>query len=93
MKEKKSIRITIAAGYLLITLLISGIIYTWFNEWWELESLEKENQQINDFRKDIHNVYVRMMELSLLGESILEWEDKDVETYHILRISVDSILC
>ena len=56
MKEKKSIRITIAAGYLLITLLISGIIYTWFNEWWELESLEKENQQINDFRKDIHNV-------------------------------------
>lgn len=57
MKEKKSIRITIAAGYLLITLLISGIIYTWFNEWWELESLEKENQQINDFRK----VYITCM--------------------------------
>lgn len=94
MKDKtQSVRIMIAAGYLLIALLVSGILYTWLNEWWELESLEKENRQINDFRKDIHDVYVRMMELSLLGENILEWEDKDVETYRILRTSVDSILC
>lgn len=34
-----------------------------------------------------------MTGLSLLGESVLEWEDEDLEHYHIRRMAVDSLLC
>ena len=31
--EIKNIRTLMAMGYLLIALLVSGIVYTWFSEW------------------------------------------------------------
>ena len=37
------IRRIIASGYLLITLLISCIVYIWYNEWQEMETLEFYN--------------------------------------------------
>ncbi|MBS7398803.1 MAG: hypothetical protein KIG92_00735, partial [Prevotella sp.] len=30
---------------------------------------------------------------SLLGETILEWNDKDIEHYHARRMAMDSMLC
>lgn len=38
-------------------------------------------------------MYVRVVELSLLGETALEWEDEDVQAYHRKRLEVDSLLC
>lgn len=83
----------IAAGYLLVCLLAGGIMYLWLQEWQELEALETENKQINAFRQEIHHAYAKTIELSLLGETILEWEDDDVQTYHRKRLEVDSMLC
>ena len=87
------LRILVAAGYLLMCLLASGIMYLWHYEWKEIEALETENQRINNFRQEIHHVYGEMTGLSLLGESVLEWEDEDLEHYHIRRMAVDSMLC
>ena len=86
-------RTMIAAGYLLICLLAVTIMYLWFHEWWELEALEAENCRINAFRQEVHHIYARTIDLSLLGESVLEWEDEDVQTYHRKRMEVDSMLC
>lgn len=83
----------IAAGYLLMSLLAVGIVYLWFYEWQELEALEAENRRINGFRREVYHVYGEMTELSLLGESVLEWENKDLELYHVRRTAVDSLLC
>ena len=68
-------------------------MYLWHYEWKEIEALETENQRINNFRQEIHHVYGEMTGLSLLGESVLEWEDEDLEHYHIRRMAVDSMLC
>lgn len=87
------LRILVAAGYLLMCLLAGGIMYLWHYEWKEIEALETENQRINNFRQEIHHVYGQIAGLSLLGESVLEWEDEDLEYYHIRRMAVDSILC
>ena len=87
------LRILVAAGYLLMCLLAGGIMYLWHYEWKEIEALETENQRINNFRQEIHHVYGEMTGLSLLGESVLEWEDEDLEHYHIRRMAVDSLLC
>ena len=35
--------------YLLITLLIGCIAYTWHHEWQEVEALEVGNKQIDEF--------------------------------------------
>lgn len=89
----KHFRKLLAAGYLLIVLLVGGIICTWLGEWRDLELLERENREINRFRKETHDAYVGVVELSLLGESVLEWDDKDVAAYRRQRMTVDSMLC
>ena len=82
----KFLRTLIAAGYLLMCLLAVGIMYLWFYEWKEIEALETENRRINAFRQEVHLVYGEMTGLSLLGESVLEWEDEDLEHYHITHL-------
>lgn len=78
---------------MLILFVIGGIVFIWIKEWDNLGSLENENHKINIRRKETHEIYERIAELSLLGESVLEWEDEDLEHYHVRRMVVDSLLC
>ena len=55
--------------------------------------LETANRRMNAFRQEVHHAYAQTIELSLLGETALEWEDKDMQTYHRKRLEVDSLLC
>lgn len=87
------LRTKIAAGYILILLLVGGIVHLWVSEWRKLETFETENRRINARRMEVHDVYVRAVELSLLGETVLEWEEADVEEYRGKRLAVDSLLC
>lgn len=89
----KHLKEYVISGYILIVLLIGGIVYLWAYEWRELESMELRNNEINDFRERIHEVYVQMVEFSLLGETALEWKDDDLARYHARRLAIDSMLC
>ena len=89
----KYIQKVVASGYLLITLLIGGIAYTWQHEWQEVEALEVGNKQINEFRKEVNRVHICLIEFSLLGETVLEWDETDLADYHSKRMELDSILC
>ena len=89
----KYIHKIIVSGYLLITLLIVCIAYTWYKEWQDVEALESNNLQIDEFRKEINNIHIQLIEFSLLGETILEWDDEDLEHYHDRRMAIDSMLC
>ena len=89
----KQIQKIVASGYFLITLLIGGIVYTWNHEWQEIENLESDNRQIDELRKEINDVHIKLIEFSLLGETILEWDDKDLEHYHTKRMAMDNMLC
>ena len=83
----------IVFGYILIAILVGCVAYTSFYEWQKLEGLEEENRQIDKFRLLLHDAYVRMIEFSLLGETLLEWDADDLVNYHAQRISLDSMLC
>ncbi len=83
----------VTSSYLLIALLIGGIAYTWHHEWQEVEALEVGNQQIDEFRKEVNSIHIRLIEFSLLGETVLDWNETDLENYHAQRIALDSILC
>lgn len=78
---------------MLITLLIGCIAYTWYDEWQEVENLEYDNRRIDKFREYINNIHIQLIEFSLLGETVLDWENDDLEHYHIQRMAMDSMLC
>ena len=88
----KHIQQIVASGYWLIILLIGCIVYTWHHEWQEIENLESDNRQIDELRKEINDVHIQLIEFSLLGETILEWDDEELEHYHTQRMAVDSML-
>lgn len=77
-----SIRKFISCGYILIFILIGMIIYCYQYEWKKLEVLEKENRTTDELRRYVNELNFRLTGFSLLGETILEWEDKDIANYH-----------
>lgn len=89
----KSIKSLISLGYLLMALLVIGIMYIWYKEWCDLEKLEVQNCHIDTFRQESHEIFVLLIELSLSGETVLEWEYADLEHYHYQRMAMDSMLC
>ena len=89
----KSIKNLISLGYLLMALLVIGIMYIWYKEWCDLEKLEVQNRHIDTFRQESHEIFVFLIELSLSGETVLEWEYTDLEHYHYQRMAMDSMLC
>ena len=89
----KSIKNLISLGYLLMALLVIGIMYIWRKEWCDLEKLEVQNRHIDTFRQESHEIFVLLIELSLSGETVLEWEYADLEHYHYQRMAMDSMLC
>ena len=55
--------------------------------------MNSANKKIDEFRKEINNINIQMIKFSLFGETILEWNDKDIEHYHAQRMAMDSMLC
>ena len=93
MERSRNFYKTIRLGYILISVLIGCIAYNSFYEWQEIEALELDNKKIDEFRKEINNINIQMIKFSLFGETILEWNDKDIEHYHAQRMAMDSMLC
>ena len=96
MKQKtiatRHLRTKIAAGYVLILLLIFGIVYIWLNEQNRQQELEATTYKIRSLRKDVHEVYMKVVDLSLIGETVLDWNEEDMNIYHKKRLEVDSLL-
>ena len=91
--ETRHFRMLTSIGYLLIALLVGGIMYTWLGEWRDMEGLEAKNREIDEFRKEVNNIHIHLIEFSLLGETILEWDDEDLGLYRARRMTMDSMLC
>ena len=89
----KYLQKAVASGYTLITLLIGCIANIWHYEWQEVEALEVGNQRIDEFRKEVNRIHIQLIEFSLLGETVLDWDETDLENYHAQRITLDSALC
>lgn len=83
----------LALGYTIIVALIGGIVYTYLHEWRQMNILEREVKEIHRLRQNVHEAYVHMLDLTMFGETILEWEEADTALYRVKRLKVDSILC
>ena len=83
----------LAIGYTIIVALISGIVYTYLHEWRQMVLLERKVKEIHELRQGVHAGYMHMLDLTMFGETILEWEEVDTIVYRTMRLKVDSILC
>lgn len=96
MKQKtiatRHLRTKIAAGYVLILFVIFGIVYIWLNEQNRQQELEATTYKIRSLRKDVHEVYMKVVDLSMIGETVLDWNEEDIAAYHEKRLEVDSLL-
>lgn len=63
------LRTKIAAGYVLILFVIFGIVYIWLNEQNRQQELEATTYKIKSLRKDVHEVYMKVVDLSMIGET------------------------
>lgn len=59
----------IAAGYVLILFVIFGIVYIWLNEQNRQQELEATTYKIRNLHKDVHEVYMKAVDLSMIGET------------------------
>ena len=73
----------LAIGYTIIVALIGGIVYTYLHEWRQMVLLEREVKEIHELRQNVHEAYVHMLDLTMFGETILEWEEADLSLIHI----------
>lgn len=73
----------LALGYTIIVALIGGIVYTYLHEWRQMNILEREVKEIHRLRQNVHEAYVHMLDLTMFGETILEWEEADTALYRI----------
>lgn len=46
-----------------------------------------------NFGLSVNNIYIQLTAFSLLGETVLEWDDEELGHYHIQRMAMDSMLC
>lgn len=83
----------LAIGYTIIVALIGGIVYTYLHEWRQMNRLEREIKEIHRLRQSVHEAYVHMLDLTMFGETLLEWDMADTTVYRAKRFMVDSILC
>ncbi len=87
------VRRYIAIGYCIIVALIGSIAYFYQLEWNQMEALEDETRRIHILRENVHRAYAEMLDLTMFGETILEWEEGDTAVYRRKRMKVDSLLC
>ena len=89
----RSYRILVAAGYISILILSLLVGYMYHNEQHSLVLLEEENNRASKLRKNINQLNMQITGLSLIGETVAEWNEKDAEQYHHKRMVIDSTLC
>ena len=83
----------ILTGYILILILTGAIGYAYYNEEHTLAMMDEENRSANRLRQEINELNMHMTALSLMGETAVEWTDRERERYHRQRIHIDSTLC
>jgi two-component system sensor histidine kinase EvgS len=86
------VRKAITLSHTFIILIVVGIAFTCHNERQEVEALEVDNRRIDEFRKEVNRIHIQLIEFSLLGETVLDWDETDLENYHAQRITLDRTL-
>ena len=74
-----------------ITIIGCTIVIGQF-EWRARKVIEYKYTEQHQLQKDMHDLNMHIAEMSLLSETVADWDTTDVENYHQLRMEVDHML-
>ena len=81
-----------AVGIMLAVIIVGCTIMIGLFEWRDRKEIESRNQELHHWQRDVHELNMHIAELSLLGETVADWDSTDAKEYHALRGEVDSML-
>ena len=77
---------------MLAVIIVGCTIMIGLFEWRDRKEIESRNQELHHWQRDVHELNMHIAELSLLGETVADWDSTEVKEYHTLRGEVDSML-
>ena len=81
-----------AVGIMLAVIIVGCTIMIGLFEWRDRKEIESRNQELHHWQRDVHELNMHIAELSLLGETVADWDSTEVNEYHALRMEVDSMI-
>ena len=81
-----------ACGIMAAVIIVGCTIMIGLFEWRDRKEIEYQNAELHEWRKNVHDLNMHITELSLLGETVADWDSTQVNDYHKLRLEVDSML-
>ena len=81
-----------ACGIMAAIIIVGCTIVIGLFEWRDRKVIEYQNAELYEWRKNVHDLNMHITELSLLGETVADWDSSEVNDYHQLRLEVDSML-
>ena len=81
-----------AVGIMLAVIIVGCTIMIGLFEWRDRKEIESRNQELHHWQRDVHELNMHIAELSLLGETVADWDSTEVNEYHALRMDVDSMM-
>ena len=82
----------VLVGYLVLVAVIASMAAILVHERERIREIEAESVEIRQVRRGINTAHSRITRLSLLGESVISWNEADYHHYHIQRLRTDSQL-
>lgn len=82
----------IALGIIAASIIVGCAILIGLFEWRDRKVIEDRNTELHEWRKNVHELNMHIVELSLLGETVTDWDSLNVSDYRTLRIKIDDML-
>lgn len=83
-----SLQLKIAAGYLSLVLLFLVVLYLDYREKDSMAVMDKQTERLLAQRRQTETIAVEILDLSLLGEQLITWEDEEITRYRAQKDTV-----
>ena len=87
-----SFRQNIFFGYIILIAIMGSMAAILSHERNRIKEIESESTEIRQARCDINTSHRQITRLTMLGESVVGWEEADYLYYHAQRLHIDSLL-
>ena len=87
-----NLRYKVLVGYFILIVLIGFMASILVRERHRISEIDSQNSEVQQAICDIHNVHRYITRLTMLGESVIDWNRTDCSHYRIQRLCTDSLL-
>ena len=87
-----NLRYKVLVGYFILIVLIGFMASILVRERYRMSEIDLQNSEVQQAIRDIHNVHRYITRLTMLGESVIDWNRTDCSHYRIQRLCTDSLL-